>query len=71
MMYTHLTPEERHTIETRHKLKDSTLIIAYALGRSQSTISRELKRNTGSPPSKTKRSGLFKPTNGSIPCLML
>jgi len=47
MAYTHLTPEERHYIETRHKLKDSTMVIASALGRSQSTVSRELKRNRG------------------------
>ncbi|MDP3330520.1 MAG: helix-turn-helix domain-containing protein [Methylococcaceae bacterium] len=47
MTYTHLPPEERHYIETRHKLKNSTMIIACALGRSQSTISRELRRNRG------------------------
>ncbi|MDP2394178.1 MAG: IS30 family transposase [Methylococcaceae bacterium] len=47
MAYTHLTPEERHYIETRHKLKDSTMIIACALGRSQSTISRKLRLNRG------------------------
>lgn len=47
MAYTHLTPEERHYIETRHKLKDSTSEIAAALGRNQSTISRELMRNQG------------------------
>lgn len=44
---THLTTEERHYIETRHKLKDSTIVIAFALSRSQSTISRELMRNCG------------------------
>ncbi len=47
MAYTHLTPEERHHIEKRYKLKDSTSTIALALGRSQSTISRELRRNRG------------------------
>lgn len=47
MAYTHLTPEERHYIETRHKLKDSTVTIASVLGRSQSSISRELSRNRG------------------------
>ena len=47
MTYTHLTPEERHYIETRHKLKESTLTIACALGHNQSTISRELRRNRG------------------------
>jgi IS30 family transposase len=47
MAYTHLTAEERHYIETRHKMKDSTTEIALVLGRSQSTISRELRRNRG------------------------
>lgn len=47
MTYTHLTSEERHYIETRHKQKDSTMAIATALGRSQSTVSRELRRNRG------------------------
>ncbi len=47
MTYTHLTPEDRYYIETRHKMEDSTIEIALALGRSQSTISRELRRNRG------------------------
>lgn len=47
MTYTHLTSEDRHYIETRYKLKDSITSIASALQRSQSTISRELKRNVG------------------------
>lgn len=47
MAYTHLTAEERHYIETRHKMKESTATIALTLGRSQSTISRELTRNRG------------------------
>lgn len=47
MAYGHLTSEERHYIETRHKMEDSTRAIALALGRSQSTISRELSRNRG------------------------
>ncbi|UOG90948.1 MAG: IS30 family transposase [Candidatus Thiothrix sulfatifontis] len=47
MAYGHLTSEERHYIETRHKMEDSTTAIALALGRSQSTISRELGRNRG------------------------
>jgi IS30 family transposase len=47
MTYTHLTPEERNYIETRHKLNESTLTIACALGHNQSTISRELRRNRG------------------------
>lgn len=47
MAYRHLTAEERHYIETRHKMEDSTTEIALALGRNQSTISRELTRNRG------------------------
>jgi IS30 family transposase len=47
MAYTHLTSEERHYIETRLKLKESPSKIALALGRNQSTISRELNRNSG------------------------
>jgi len=47
MAYVHLTSEERHYIEKRHKMKESTPVIALALGRSQSTISRELTRNRG------------------------
>lgn len=47
MAYTHLTSEERHYIETRHKMKESTATIALTLGRSQSTVSRELARNRG------------------------
>jgi IS30 family transposase len=45
MADTHLTSEDRHYIETRHKMSDSTMEIALALVRSQSTISRELRRN--------------------------
>lgn len=47
MAYTHLTPDERHYIEIRNRLKDSSTAIAAALGRSQSTITRELNRNRG------------------------
>lgn len=47
MAYTHLTPDERHYIAIRHRLKESARAIAASLGRSQSTISRELKRNRG------------------------
>lgn len=47
MAYTHLTSEERHYIEKQHKMQDSTTTIALALGRSQSSISRELVRNCG------------------------
>jgi len=47
MAYTHLTSEDRHYIETRYKMGDSIREIALALGRCQSTISRELRRNIG------------------------
>ncbi len=47
MAYTQLTSEERHYIETRRKMGESTATIALALGRSQSTVSRELTRNRG------------------------
>jgi len=47
MAYTHLTSEDRHYIEIRHKMGESTTEIASALFRSQSTISRELRRNRG------------------------
>lgn len=47
MSYKHLSLEERHYIEFSMK-KDMTLTeIAATLGRSQSTISREVKRNKG------------------------
>lgn len=45
MKYTHLTREERHTISIMTRNGDSPAIIASALGRDRSTISRELKRN--------------------------
>ena len=45
--YTHLAPEERYYIKERLKAGDSRSEIARSLGRSPSTVSRELKRNTG------------------------
>ncbi|MDB4541634.1 helix-turn-helix domain-containing protein [Akkermansiaceae bacterium] len=48
MKYTHLIREERHTISTMNRKGDSPAIIASALGRARSTISRELKRNATS-----------------------
>jgi len=45
MHYTHLTSEERYTIWTLRKLGLSIRAVASALGRSPSTISRELRRN--------------------------
>lgn len=47
MAYTHLSLEDRNYIEKRLKQKDSLNRIARELGRSQSTLSRELARNTG------------------------
>ncbi len=47
MAYTHLSLEERHYTELQLKEGVSQNKIAKALGRSQSTFSRELRRNTG------------------------
>lgn len=47
MNYKHLSLEERHYIEIEQKLGASMNKIAAALGRAQSTLSRELGRNTG------------------------
>ena len=47
MAYTHLSLEERHYIELQLKEGVSQNKIAQALGRNQSTLSRELGRNTG------------------------
>ena len=47
MSYKHLSLEERHYIELSLKNEMTLTEIATALGRSQSTISRELARNTG------------------------
>lgn len=47
MAYKHLSLEERHYIEIQRKEGVSLNKIAKALGREQSTISREVARNTG------------------------
>ena len=47
MSYQHLALEERHYIETPWKLGVSQNRIAQTLGRSQSSVSRELSRNRG------------------------
>jgi IS30 family transposase len=47
MGYKHLSLAERYYIEIEKKTGKSLNKIAHALGRSQSTISRELHRNTG------------------------
>ena len=45
MPYTHLTPFERGVVEFLYRAHCSMRYIAIELGRSVSTISRELKRN--------------------------
>lgn len=47
MNYKHLSLEERHYIKVELEAGRSLNKIAEALGRSQSTLSRELRRNTG------------------------
>jgi len=47
MSYKHLSLAERHYIEIERKAGTSMSQIAQALGRSQSTLSREISRNTG------------------------
>ncbi|MEN8130142.1 MAG: IS30 family transposase [Pseudomonadota bacterium] len=47
MSYVHLSLAERHYIEIERKAGTSMNDIAKALGRSQSTLSREVGRNTG------------------------
>lgn len=47
MSYKHLNPEERYYIEIEKKAGKSLNKIAQALGRSQTTVSREILRNTG------------------------
>lgn len=47
MSYKHLSLAERHYIELERKRGKSFTHIATILGRSQSTVSREVKRNTG------------------------
>jgi IS30 family transposase len=47
-MYAQITPEERYDIAAMRKRRFSVRAIAAALGRSPSTISRELRRNRNS-----------------------
>lgn len=47
MEYTHLTAEERYQIDDLTREGYSQKQIAHALGRSESTLSRELRRNKG------------------------
>lgn len=47
MSYTHLTAEERYQIEDLRREGYSQKKIAIAIGRSESTLSREIRRNRG------------------------
>lgn len=47
MKYHHLTPEQRYTIDVLLRQKKSRKEIAQTIGVSQSTLCRELKRNSG------------------------
>lgn len=58
--YTHLSLDERIIIDNRFKNNESCTRIARSLGRSRSTIWRELRRNGRLPYAKTKR--VNKPT---------
>ena len=59
MPYHHLTPSERKVICSMRNLDYTQAAIAKALGRSQSTISRELQRN-GDP------GGYYNPHMGNV-----
>lgn len=59
MRYNHLSLEERHYIELEYKAGHSMNKIATALGRAQSTISREIKRNTGERGYRHRQAGLL------------
>ena len=47
MKYNHLTAEQRYTIDVLLRQKKSRKEIAQTIGVSQSTLCRELKRNSG------------------------
>lgn len=57
MSYTHLSPEERYYIEISLKNEIGLAEIAASLDRSQSTISREISRNTGRRGYRHKQAG--------------
>lgn len=46
-MYKHLTSEQRYTLDVLLKQKTQKKIIAASIGVSESTISREIRRNGG------------------------
>lgn len=50
--YTHFTPEERKSIEVSLKFHQKISDIARELGRSKSSVSREIKRNLNEKTSK-------------------
>ena len=54
-MYAQITPEERYAIAVLRRQRLSIRAIAAALGRSPSTISREIRRN------RAKRDGAYRP----------
>jgi len=57
MSYKHLSLEERHYIEISMRNEMTLTEIGSALGRSQSTISREIRRNTGQRGYRHKQAG--------------
>ena len=59
MSYKHLSLAERYYIQVERKKKVSQSKIAEAVGRSQSTISRELKRNSGKKGYRHKQADRF------------
>jgi len=59
MSYKHLSFAERYYIQVEGKKKVSQVKIAQAIGRSQSTISRELKRNSGKKGYRCKQADRF------------
>ena len=59
MSYKHLSLEERHSIERSMKNNKSLTQIAMDLGRSQSTISREIARNRGQRGDRDRQANCF------------
>ena len=59
MSYKHLRPEERHYIEIKLKKGTSQNGIADSLRRNQSSISREVFRNTGQRGDRNKQAENF------------
>ena len=58
MSYTHLTEEERYHIDELLGHNFTQSAIAQALGRSASTLSRELRRNKGKRGWRPRQAGL-------------